>query len=105
MWYKESNHIKQCQVGDKFYRIMKNRIVPIQIMRVTHHELGHYTYEDDLNYTHRGSAFGSSLFRTKEECEEELRRRQNIREKRKLMKEYETELNRKFGLEDHFIIK
>lgn len=105
MWYKESNHIKQCQIGDKFYRIIKDRIVPIQIMRVTHHELGHYTYEDDLNCTHTGRAFDSSLFRTKEECEEELRRRQNVKEKRRLMKEYERELNEKLNIKDHYIIK
>lgn len=105
MWYKEYDHIKQCQTGDKFYRIIKDRIVPVQIIRVTHHELGHYTYEDDLKGIHTGSSFGGSLFKTKEECEEELRRRQNVREKRRLMKEYERELNEKLGLEDHFIIK
>lgn len=105
MWYKEYDHIKQCQTGDKFYRIIKDRIVPVQIIRVTHHKLGHYTYEDDLKGIHTGSAFGGSLFRTKEECEEELHRRQNVKEKRRLMKEYERELNEKLGLEDHFIIK
>lgn len=105
MGSRESDYIKQCQVGDKFYRIIKNEIVPIQIIRVTHYELGHYIYDDNLNYTHKGRSFGSSLFRTQEECEEELRRRQITKEKRKLMKEYETELNEKFGLKDHFIIK
>ena len=105
MWYKEYDHIRQCQTGDKFYRIIKDKIIPVQIIRVTHHKLGHYTYEDDLKGIHIGSAFGGSLFRTQEECEEELRRRQNVREKRKLMKEYERELNEKFGLKDHFIIK
>ena len=105
MWYKECDHIKQCQTGDKFYRIIKDKIVPVQIMRVTHHELGHYTYEDDLKGIHTGSAFGGSLFKTQEECEEELRRRQNVREKRRLMKEYESELNEKLNIKDHYIIK
>ena len=105
MWYKEYDHIKQCQTGDKFYRIIKDKIVPVQIMRVTHHELGHYTYEDDLKGIHTGSAFGGSLFKTQEECEEELRRRQNVREKRRLMKEHESELNEKLNIKDHYIIK
>lgn len=103
--FKECDYIRQCRVGDEFYRIIKDDIIPVQITRVIHHNLGHYTYEDNLKHIYSGTSFDNSLFRTKEDCREELCRRHNIKKKRKLMKEYEKELNEKLNLEGHYIIK
>ena len=46
-----------------------------------------------------------SCFKTKEEAEKEIQRRQNIVKKRQLLKEYERNLNKELGLEDHYIVK
>lgn len=103
--HKESHYIKQCQVGDRYYRIIKDTIIPIQITKINRYELGHYVYEDDSKNHHLGQAFGKSLFKTKEECEEELRKRKCIKDKRKLLKEYEEKLNEELNIKGHYIIK
>ena len=105
MRYNEKTHIKQCEKNDVYYRIKKEEIIPITIVEITHHSFGHYTYNDNLGDYHTGRDFGRSLFKTTEECKEELRRRHNIKEKRKLMKEYERKLNEELNLGDHYIVK
>ena len=105
MWYKESHHIKQCEEGDIYYKIKKEKILQITISKITHHELGHYTYKDSLGDVHLGSAFGKSLFKTTNECKEELHRRESIKEKRKRLKEYERKLNEELNIGDHYIVK
>lgn len=102
----EVDYIKQCEKGDKFYRIKKNKVILVTITEVTHHtQFGHYSYKDDLNCTHFGRNFGTSLFKTQEECEKELLKRQNIKEKRERLKEYERKLNEELNLGNHYIIK
>lgn len=105
MPHKEVDYTKQCEEGDEFYRIIKDTVVHVQITKITHQQLGHYTYEDSLKHVHFGRAFSGVLFKTEEDAYKELLKRQNIKEKRKLLKEYERELNMKFNLEDHYIIK
>ena len=46
-----------------------------------------------------------SCFKTEEEAKEEMKNREYIAEKRKLLKKYEKELNEKFNIKNHFIIK
>ena len=55
-----------------------------------------------VNVRNRGE---NNLFKTKEEAEKEIQRRQNIVKKRQLLKEYERNLNKELGLEDHYIVK
>lgn len=105
MVHCEADYIKQCEEGDIYYRIIKDKMMQIKIIKITHHKLGHYSYKDNLNGTHFGNNFGRSLFKTAKECEDELYRRQCVKEKRQMLKEYETELNKKFDLKDHRIIK
>ena len=50
-------------------------------------------------------AFGKTIFLTLEDANKAIQNKISIAEKRKLLKEYERELNEKFGLEGHFIIK
>ena len=37
-----------CNVGDKFYRIFKDKVVPITMYKVEQMKLGHYVYQDDF---------------------------------------------------------
>ncbi len=97
--------IKQCEEGDVYYKIKKNEVVQIQIVKIVYHDLGHYSYRDTYDERYFGHSFGVSLFKTKEEAEEELYRRERVKEKRQRLKEYEELLNEKLRLEGHFIVK
>lgn len=102
---KDVDNTKQCKKGDIFYRIKKDEVIQVRILRITHHELGHYGYEDNTGNTYFGHSFGVALFKTKEQAEDELYKRKRIKEKRKRLKDYELALNFEFGLKDHFIVK
>lgn len=105
MFKDETNKTKMCEAGCTCYRITKGEIQQIVIKEVERMELGHYVYRDSDGNTYLSRHFGMSLFKTKEDAEQELQRRKIIKEKRKLLKEYERNLNDKFNLKDHFIIK
>lgn len=66
---------------------------------------GHWVYRDNRSHSYFNRNISSSCFRTKEEAEKEIQRRNNIREKRNMLKQYERELNEKLGLTNHFVIK
>ena len=102
---REVDKIKQCEEGDIYYKIKKNEVVQIQIVKITYHDLGHYAYRDTYDERYFGRSFGTSLFKTREEAEKELYRRERVKEKRLRLKEYEKSLNEKLNLEGHFIVK
>ena len=98
--------IRQCEEGDVFYRIKKDEVIRVQITKITYHDrIGHYSYEDDTGYHYFGRNFGKSLFKTEEEADNELYRRERVKEKRQRLKEYEELLNEKLNLKGHFIVK
>lgn len=102
---REVDKIRQCEEGDTYYKIKKDKVVQIQIAKVTYHDLGHYSYKDSMNDTYFGHSFGTALFKTKQEADDELYRRERVKEKRRRLKEYEELLNEKLNLEGHFIVK
>lgn len=108
---KNNDKNKQlCNEGDKLFKITRKGIVEVTIKEINHYTYsygagGHYAYKDDTNNHYLARAFGVTLFTTKEEAEAYLSRKQYIATKRKLLQEYERQLNEEFNLTDHFIIK
>lgn len=100
---KEQDYEQLCEVGDILYRVCKNQISTIKIVDIVHYP--HCVYRADNGNSYFNRAFGKTLFKTQEEASKSVHRSQYISEKRDLMRKYERELNKKFGLEDHFIIK
>jgi hypothetical protein len=94
-----------CEVGDTLYRVgaRTNSIQRIKIVRIEHYP--HCVYRDDAGHSYFNRSLSKSCFKTEEDAEAELHRREAIVSKRKLLKEYEVELNKILGLEDHYIIK
>lgn len=102
MRYKDDRYIKLCEVGDTIYKISKNQIVEIKITNID-------CFDEYIYYNGKNSFFnreiGKFYFKTKEEAEKELKRKEKISEKRRLLKEYEKILNKKLNLENHIIFK
>lgn len=97
-----------CKVGDSFYRIVKPKKGDFSIRQITITELFHYphcVYRDDANNTYFNRNIQTSLFKTKEEAMQEMKKRKLITKKKELLKEYEVKLNEEFGITNHFIIK
>ena len=93
-----------CNVGDTVYRLSKNGIMETKIAKIDHYPHAVYRLENwPESYFER--AFGKTLFLTLEDANKAIQNKISVAEKRKLLKEYERELNEKFGLEGHFIIK
>lgn len=93
-----------CSIGDIVYRITKNGVEAIKIVRIEHYPHAVY-YGENKHQSYFNRAFGKSIFKTKEEAEDELYRRERIKEKHQRLKEYEELLNEKLNLEGHFIVK
>ena len=93
-----------CNVGDTVYRLSKNGIMETKIAKIDHYPHAVYRLENwPESYFER--AFGKTIFLTLEDANKAVQNKINIAEKRKLLKEYETELNKRFGLTHHRIIK
>lgn len=94
-----------CSIGDTFYKIKQNtnEIYKIRIVQIDHYP--HSVYRDDRGYSYFNRTLQKTCFKTEEDAYKEILKRQNIKEKRELLKEYERELNMRFNLEDHYIIK
>lgn len=96
---------KMCEVGDILYRIKNNTIFPIKIIESKQMELGHYVYKDNFKNSFFSRAFGKVVFKTIEEAQLALKRKELIAEKRKKLLQYELALNAELGIESHMIIK
>ena len=93
-----------CNVGDTVYRLSKNGIVETKIAKIDHYPHAVYRLEG-LSESYFERAFGKTIFLTLEDANKAVQDKINIAEKRKLLKEYEAELNKRFGLTGHRIIK
>lgn len=93
-----------CKVGDTVYRLSKNGITETKVVRIDHYPHAVYKLEGWMD-SYFDRAFGRTLFFTMEDANNAIRTRENIAKKREMLKQYETELNEKFGLENHRIIK
>ena len=91
------------KVGDQLYRVGRDGIELITIMKVLHYP--HCVYKDDRGHSFYNRTIRKSCFDTEEEAEKEVRRRKHIIEKRQELKLYEAQLNEKYGLKNHFIVK
>lgn len=91
------------EVGDVLYKASRDTITEITIIEVK--KLPHLVYRDNRGTSYFNRSIVKSCFKTREEAEQEIYRQRKIREKRELLKKYERELNEKFGLENHLIIK
>lgn len=102
---KEKLYIRFFEIGDKVYRVGKKQIFSSKIINLNCSVDGYYIYyiEDGDSFFNRN--VGITYFKTKEEAEQKLQENQKISEKRRLLKEYEKELNKKLNLENHIIFK
>lgn len=93
-----------CKVGDTVYRLFKNGIMETKVIRIDHYPHAVYKLEN-CNDSYFERAFGKTLFLTIDDANRAIQTKENIAKKREMLKEYETELNEKLGLENHRIIK
>lgn len=101
---KVDDTIQLCEVGDTFYKVVKDyNIKEIKITEVLNY--GHYVYRDDYGTSYFNRSILKNCFKTREEAEKEVHKRTCIINKRELLKEYEKQLNEEFGLQNHHIIK
>lgn len=110
---KADDKTRLLKKGDHAYRVTKIfksdesyiERIEITLAEFTGGTFGHWYYRDNKGRSYFNRNIGKSCFRTKEEAEQEMRKRKNIVKKRKLLKEYERKLNEELGIEDHCIIK
>lgn len=93
-----------CKVGDTVYRLSKNGITETKVIEIEHYPHAVYRLAGWAD-SYFDRAFGKTLFLTMEDANNAVRAKANIAEKRRLLKEYERELNEKLNLENHFIVK
>ena len=103
MLNKPEDQIQLLHEGETMYRISKNGIETITIVKALQYP--HFVYKDNEGRSYFNRAVGTSIFKTESEAEEEIRRRQRIAEKRQLLRKYERELNVKFNITNHVIVK
>lgn len=94
----------------KVTKIFKSNEYFIETVKITLSEFtggtfGHWFYRDNRGHSIFNRNVGKSYFKTKEEAEQEIQRKQNITKKRKLLKEYERKLNEELNLKNNYIIK
>lgn len=100
----KENEMDLCEVGDVVYRLTKTGVEPITITKIEHYP--HTVYRgENKHQSYFNRAFGKSIFKTKEEAEAEVERREKIAGKKLLLKNYERTLNEELNLGDHFIVK
>lgn len=110
---KETDNTQVCKVGDKFYRVTKVyksnewyvETITIVEAKQANGRLSHWYYHDDKGRSYFNRNIRSICYKTKEEAETEILRRQNLIKKRELLKEYERKLNEELNLGNHYIIK
>ena len=103
MFYIEEKQI--CEVGDVFYRVIKGEITRVTITKVEQMKLGHYVCKDNTGRTYFDRNFGNYIFKTREEAEKYLKRKEAIAKKKEMLKEYEDKLNQQLGITRHYFIK
>lgn len=92
------------EVGEVLYKVHRSNITPITIKKINAYP-NHFVYVADNNVHYLSRTLIRSCFKTEEEAQKELLKNTLIKEKRELLKEYEKELNTKYGLEGHQIVK
>lgn len=100
---KRDDCVKLYEVGDTLYKVGKNGITKITIVKIDQYP--HCVYRDNLGNSYFNHTIAKSCFKTQEEAEKEELRRTNVAAKRLLLKEYETTLNERLNLTDHYIVK
>ena len=100
---KAEDCIRLCEIGDILYRVGKHGIEKITITQI--HQYPHCVYKDNQGHSYFNRNINKTCFKTEKEAEEEMQKRDRIIEKRKLLKEYEKELNEKLNIVDHYIVK
>ena len=103
MSIKDDDNIQLFQENETLYRVGQKGIDKITIISVQ--ALPHYVYKDDMGHSYFNHNITKSCFRTYDEAVEEQRKRTAIKEKRAELKLYEAQLNVKYNLKNHFIVK
>lgn len=93
-----------CKVGDTIYHLSKNGITKTKVIEINHYPHAVYKLAGKTD-SYFDRAFGKTLFLTIEEANNAVLEKDKIQKKREMLKVYEAELNEKFGLENHKIIK
>lgn len=107
--------IQLCNVGDKLYRISSKyghrdelyiELITITLAKFTGDPVfGHWYYHDNKHRSYFNRNIRKSCYKTKEEAEKELLKREAIMRKREALKEYERKLNKELNINDHYIVK
>ena len=109
----EDDKTQLCNVGDMLYRVSKLSkentlyVEPITITKAEFVEgvFGHWYYRDNKSRSYFNRNIRDNCYKTKEDAEKEIVRRNNIVLKRKMLKSYERKLNEELNIGDHYIIK
>jgi hypothetical protein len=96
---------KICEVGDSFYRVIKGEIVKVKIKEIKQINGEHYIYRDTTSKKFFNRNFGDFIFKTKEEAQNYMDRKENLIKKKELLQKYEEQLNVQFNLKNHRFVK
>ena len=88
--------IELCNTGDTLYRISINGITEFTVIEILHYP--HCVYRTNDKRSFFNSAFGKSVFKSRTDAENEIKRRELIKHKKELLKKYELELNKELGI-------
>lgn len=91
------------KVGDIVYRVCGDTVQKTEIVKVEHYP--HPVYTDALGFVSFNHTVVNRYFPTEEEATAVIERAKKIKQKKILLKEYEAELNKKYGLENHNYVK
>lgn len=105
---KNSNKVQLFNKGDILYRLAHDTksntysIYPVVVEKVEDYDT-HFIYRTNKNESIYNRAIGRTYFTTFKEATDYKTKLQINSKKRALLKEYEQELNKKFGIETNII--
>jgi hypothetical protein len=89
--------------GDIVYRPFRNEVYKVKIVEVRYYGQcdGHFLYKGDNNESYYDRHIGKLIFYNEQDALKYLDKQNKIKQKRKLLKEYETKLNKELNIENH----
>ena len=103
MAIRDEDCVQLCEEGDVLYRISKHGIDKVTIIQIFSYP--HYVYKDNQGHTYFNRTIKKSCRKTLEEAQTEVKRRENIKVKKEMLKKYEAELNDMLNIGEQFYIK
>lgn len=100
---------KLCEVGDIMWKcdtgfqVYKTRITSVKY--INSFRGGHFVYRDEFGRSYFDKNFNKNIFFTEDDAQKEANKRSGIVMKKKMLREYEEQLNKQFGIVDHRWVK